>query len=62
MPSFNQFNLRIGVTRGNLQLQAYAENLFKSRYFTNAYEKAFAGGLYVQPSTRNFGMRATMRF
>ena len=62
VPSFNQFNLRIGVTRGNLQLQAYAENLFKSRYFTNAYEKAFAGGLYVQPSTRNFGMRATMRF
>lgn len=62
VPSFDQFNLRMGVTRGRVQVQAYAENLFKSRYFTNAYEKAFAGGLFVQPSVRNIGIRAKVHF
>lgn len=62
VPSFNQFNLRAGVTHGKVDFQIYAENLFKARYFTNAYEKAFAGGLYVQPSYRNIGARATVHF
>lgn len=62
VPSYDQFNLRAGFSRGNIDVQVYAENVFKNRYFTNAYEKAFAGGLYVQPSVRNFGARVTAHF
>jgi iron complex outermembrane receptor protein len=36
--------------------------VFKKKYFTNAYEKAFAGGLYVEPSVRNIGTRVTWKF
>ncbi|MXP29282.1 TonB-dependent receptor [Porphyrobacter algicida] len=62
VPSYDQFNLRAGFTKGNLDFQIYGENIFKNRYFTNAYEKAFAGGLYVQPSVRNIGARVTVHF
>ncbi|WP_029548698.1 TonB-dependent receptor [Rhizorhabdus wittichii] len=62
VPGYDQWNLRAGFTRGNVEVQAYVENLFKKKYFTNAYEKAFAGGLYVEPSVRNIGGRVTWNF
>jgi iron complex outermembrane receptor protein len=40
---------------------AFAENLFDRKYFTNAYEKAFAGGMFVNPSYRSFGVKVTVR-
>jgi iron complex outermembrane receptor protein len=62
VPSYDFFNLRIGVQRDNLSLVAYAENLFDSNYFTNAYEKANTGGLILEPSFRTYGLRATYEF
>ncbi|MXO67057.1 TonB-dependent receptor [Altericroceibacterium endophyticum] len=62
VPSFDVVNLRAGFSWDNFSVQAYAENLLNEKYFTNAYEKAFAGGLYVQPSVRNFGGRFTVTF
>ena len=62
VPGFDQVNLRVGFTKDFLDVQAYAENLFKNIYYTNAYEKAFAGGLYVQPSVRRLGIRATVHY
>ncbi len=62
VPAFNQWNLRAGFTHGNVEVQAFVENVFKNKYFTNAYEKAFAGGLYVEPSVRNIGTRVTWKF
>ena len=62
VPSFSQTNLRVGFTKDRFDVQAYAENAFKKKYFTNAYEKAFAGGLYVQPSVRRLGIRATVHY
>ncbi len=62
VPGFNQTNLRVGFTKDRFDFQAYAENAFKNKYFTNAYEKAFAGGLYVQPSVRRLGIRATVHY
>ncbi|MEL7686830.1 TonB-dependent receptor [Citromicrobium bathyomarinum] len=62
VPSFDVVNLRAGFSWQNFSAQVYAENLLDEKYFTNAYEKAFAGGLYVQPSVRNFGARVTVTF
>ena len=62
VPSYDFVNLRIGAERDNLRLVAYAENLFDENYYTNAYQKAFAGGLFIEPSFRTIGVRATYRF
>jgi len=63
VPSYNYFNLRAGFQYGeNLKLVIYAENLFDKVYFTNAYQKAFAGGLFIEPSYQRFGVRATYLF
>jgi len=62
VPSFNYFNLRIGMSSDNWQLVAYAENLFDNNFYTNAYQKAFASGLFIEPSYRRIGLRATYLF
>lgn len=62
VPSYDYVNLRIGAESGNIKLVAYAENLFDSTYYTNAYQKAFAGGLFIEPSFRSVGLRATYKF
>lgn len=62
VPSFNYFNLRIGLLSDNWQLVAYAENLFDNNFYTNAYQKAFASGLFIEPSYRRIGLRATYLF
>ena len=62
VPSYDYFNLRIGAESKNLTIVAYAENLFDSVYYTNAYQKAFAGGLFIEPSFRRYGVRVTYLF
>lgn len=62
VPSYDFFNLRVGFEREDLSVVAYAENLFDSSYFTNAYEKANTGGLILEPSFRTYGVRLTYDF
>lgn len=62
VPSYDYFNLRIGAEHKNIRLVAYVENLFDNNYYTNAYQKAFAGGLFIEPSYQRFGLRATYEF
>ena len=62
VPSYDFVNLRIGAESDSIRLVAYAENLFDSNFYTNAYQKAFAGGLFIEPSFRTYGVRATFMF
>ncbi|MBK5910716.1 TonB-dependent receptor [Rhodothalassium salexigens] len=62
VPSFHNVNLRAGLTRGRYQFQAYIENLLDANYYTNAYEKAFIGGVHLEPSFQTFGFRFTVTF
>lgn len=62
VPSYDVFNLRVGMQREDLSIVAYAENLFDSVYYTNAYEKANTGGLIIEPSFRTYGVRLTYEF
>ncbi|MEQ9395736.1 TonB-dependent receptor [Haliea sp.] len=61
VPSYDHFNLRAGVETDRFSVTAYVENLFDEEYYTNAYQKAFLGGLHVQPSYQTFGVRVTLR-
>jgi iron complex outermembrane receptor protein len=61
VPSYNVANLRLGVTTANWDVIAFAQNLFDRKYYTNAYEKAFAGGMFLNPSYRSFGVKVTVR-
>ena len=61
VPSYNVWNLRTGVTRQNVTVTAFVENLFDKKYYTNAYEKAFVTGMFLEPSYRNVGVRLTVR-
>lgn len=62
VPSYDYFNLRIGAEMANIRIVAYAENLFDNNYYTNAYQKAFASGLFIEPSFRTYGVRVTYAF
>jgi len=61
VPGYNVTNLRLGVTSDKWDVIAFAENLLNRKYFTNAYEKAFAGGMFLNPSYRSFGVKVTVR-
>ena len=61
VPSYDVWNLRLGVTRENWSVVSFAENLFDKKYYTNAYEKAFVTGMFLEPSYRSFGVRLTVR-
>jgi len=61
VPAYNVWNLRAGITRDTWSVTAFAENLFNRKYYTNAYEKAFATGMFLEPSYRNIGVRLTVR-
>ncbi len=61
VPAYNVWNLRAGVTRDTWSVTAFAENLLDKKYYTNAYEKAFVTGMFLEPSYRNFGVRLTVR-
>jgi iron complex outermembrane receptor protein len=61
VPSYNFVNLRTGISTRGWEVVAFAENVFDRKYYTNAYEKAFVGGMFLNPSYRNFGVRFTVR-
>ncbi len=62
VPSYDFFNLRAGIEHEKFSIVAYAENLFDSVYYTNAYQKAFMGGLHAEPSFRAYGVRMRYKF
>ena len=61
VPAYNIWNLRTGFNRGDWSVTAFAQNLFDRKYYTNAYEKAFVGGMFIEPGYRSFGVRLTVR-
>jgi len=61
-PSYDFFNIRAGMEHRDFTIAAYAENLFDETYYTNAYQKAFAGGLFAEPSFRSYGVRLNYKF
>lgn len=62
VPSYNYLNLRVGAEYKGLRLVAYVNNLLDDQYYTNAYQKAMAGGLFIEPSYQRIGLRATYEF
>ena len=62
VPSYNFVNLRAGLERDNIRVVGYVENLFDEVYYTNAYQKAFASGLFIEPSYQAYGVRVTYLF
>ncbi|RBP53571.1 TonB-dependent receptor [Arenicella xantha] len=62
VPSYDVANLRFGVRNDNLSVSFYVENLFDETYFTNAYQKAFSGGLYIEPGVQRIGMKVRYNF
>jgi iron complex outermembrane receptor protein len=61
VPSYNIWNLRAGYTRQNWTVTVFDENFLNTKYYTNAYEKAFATGMFVEPGYRNIGVRLTVK-
>jgi iron complex outermembrane receptor protein len=61
VPSYNLWNLRAGYTRGDWTVTAFDENFLNKKYYTNAYEKAFVDGMFIEPGYRNIGVRVTFR-
>ena len=57
VPSYDFFNVRAGVRHKNFTITGYAENVFNSHYYQNAYRKAWAGGVSLEPSMRSYGIR-----
>ena len=57
VPSYDFFNVRAGVRHKNFTVTGYAENVFNSHYYQNAYRKAWAGGVSLEPSMRSYGIR-----
>jgi iron complex outermembrane receptor protein len=62
VPSYDVVNLRMGVRHENYTATVYVENLFDEAYYTNAYQKAFSGGLYIEPSVQRFGLKVRYNF
>ncbi|MDT8319706.1 MAG: TonB-dependent receptor [Xanthomonadales bacterium] len=62
VPSYDFFHLRVGLERDNWRIVGYVENLFDETYYTNAFQKAFAGGLFIEPSFQTYGVRMTYLF
>jgi iron complex outermembrane receptor protein len=57
VPAFHHVNLRAGIERERFSVTAYVENLLDEKYYTNAYEKVFLGGVFLEPSKQVFGIR-----
>ncbi len=62
IPSYDFFNLRAGIEHQNYSLSVYAENLFDSEFYTNAFEHAYMGGMFLEPSYRTYGIRGKYEF
>ena len=57
VPSYDFFNVRAGIRHKNFTITGYAENVFNSHFYQNAYRKAWAGGVSLEPSMRSYGIR-----
>ena len=57
VPSYDFFNVRAGIRHENFTITGYAENVFNSHFYQNAYRKAWAGGVSLEPSMRSYGIR-----
>ena len=57
VPSYDFFNVRAGVRHKNFTVTGYAENVFNSHFYQNAYRKAWASGVSLEPSRRSYGIR-----
>ncbi len=57
VPSYDFFNVRAGVRHKNFTVSGYAENVFNSHFYQNAYRKAWGGGVALEPSLRSYGIR-----
>lgn len=62
VPEFDVVNLRLGIEHENYTVTLYVENLLDDTYFTNAYQKAFSGGLHIEPGVQRYGIRARYNF
>ena len=62
VPSFDVVNLRAGLETDKYSVVLYVENLLDETYFTNAYQKAFTGGLHIEPGVQRYGIRARFNF
>ncbi len=62
VPSYNVANVRMGVNHENFSVALYAENALDEEYYTNAYQKAFSGGLHIEPGVQRFGLRTRYNF
>jgi iron complex outermembrane recepter protein len=60
VPAYHVWNLRAGFSRENWSVTAFVENLLDRKYYTNAYEKAFVTGMFIEPSYRSAGVRVTV--
>ncbi len=60
--SFDVVNLRMGIEHEDYTVTFYIENLFDETYYTNAYQKAFMGGLHIEPGVQRYGIRARYNF
>ena len=57
VPSYDFFDVRAGVRHKNFTITGYAENVFNSHFYQNAYRKAWASGVSLEPSRRSYGIR-----
>ncbi len=57
VPAYNFFNLRAGIRNDTWSVTAYAENLFDNHFYQNAYVKAWASGVALEPSMQSYGIR-----
>ncbi len=62
VPSYDFFNLRVGIRNEKWALTAYVENLLDEDYYANAYVKAWHGGVAVEPSFQTYGVRLKYNF
>ena len=61
MPSYNVFNLRLGLNSNNVSLQGYVENLFDKSYYTGTGDGFGLAGIRVTPHPRIWGLKITFK-
>ncbi|WOJ92198.1 TonB-dependent receptor [Congregibacter variabilis] len=62
VPDYDIVNIRAGVQHENYTVAFYVENALDDTYFTNSYQKAFMGGLHIEPGVQRYGLRARYNF
>jgi iron complex outermembrane receptor protein len=62
VPSYDVVNLRAGLEHERYTVALYLENALDETYFTNAYQKAFSGGLHIEPGVQRYGVRVRFNF